>query len=264
MTTADPGDYHYYDYNAVEGKEHGVADMLFLFFTTPVEIRTVDGLERSGLGACILYGPHFPQWFRGTAGELGLYFLYIGRNYDPMPSVPPTRLNRLFRPSDTTRIPSLIEQARRERDEGLLHCDRIAALLVDRLLAFVFGDASDTGAASGSGVISGRQRRALFRMREQVGEDLSYAWTVDDMAEMAGLSPSRFFTVYKQLFGASPMDDLIAERMDRARWLLRNEPISIAVVAERCGFASIYHFSRTFKKRVGSSPTQFRRASVEP
>ena len=113
-------------------------------------------------------------------------------------------------------------------------------------------------------MISGRQRRALFRMREQVGEDLSYAWTVDDMAEMAGLSPSRFFTVYKQLFGASPMDDLIAERMDRARWLLRNEPISIAVVAERCGFASIYHFSRTFKKRVGSSPTQFRRASVEP
>lgn len=63
------------------------------------------------------------------------------------------------------------------------------------------------------------------------------------------------------LFLTSPMDDLISERIDRARWLLRNEPISVTAVAERCGFASIYHFSRTFKKRVGSSPTQFRRTA---
>ncbi len=45
-------------------------------------------------------------------------------------------------------------------------------------------------------------------------------WTVTDMARRAALSRSRFSVVYKQVFGVSPMEDVIAVRLERARHML--------------------------------------------
>jgi AraC-like DNA-binding protein len=45
----------------------------------------------------------------------------------------------------------------------------------------------------------------------------------------------------------------------RACELMHDSTMAIKEVAERCGFAHQFHFSRQFKLSVGASPTEFRR-----
>jgi len=52
---------------------------------------------------------------------------------------------------------------------------------------------------------------------------------------------------------------VIAARIDHARDLLALTPASIGEVAAAAGFSDIYYFSRLFKRRVGVSPSAFRR-----
>ena len=83
-------------------------------------------------------------------------------------------------------------------------------------------------------------------------------WTLEKMAKMAGYSPSRFSAVYKNTYGTSPIGDLIAVRIKNAKLLLRYSTMRISEVADAVGFASLYYFSRHFKKLCGISPSEYR------
>jgi transcriptional regulator GlxA family with amidase domain len=47
-------------------------------------------------------------------------------------------------------------------------------------------------------------------------------------------------------------------RLDRAATLLAHSNYTIAQVAEMCGFANPFHFSRRFKEAFGQSPSEVR------
>ena len=43
-----------------------------------------------------------------------------------------------------------------------------------------------------------------------------------------------------------------------AKQLLSEGQKKISAIAEECGFSSTYHFCRSFKERVGTTPSEFR------
>ena len=49
-------------------------------------------------------------------------------------------------------------------------------------------------------------------------------------------------------------------RVERAAELLNTSEISVGRVAELCGFCDIYHFSKTFRARMGQTPTAYRKS----
>ena len=77
------------------------------------------------------------------------------------------------------------------------------------------------------------------------------------MSQMVDLSRSQFYKYYIDFFGISPMADLQQARIEKAKNLLTNRELQVTEVAERCGYASIHHFSRTFKEHTGLSPLQY-------
>lgn len=83
--------------------------------------------------------------------------------------------------------------------------------------------------------------------------------SLDDLAEVAGLSPSRFAHVFREQIGAPPLQFLDLRRLDRARNLLDRSPVSIGAVAEEIGFEPLY-FSRWFKRHTGMGPRAYRRS----
>lgn len=85
----------------------------------------------------------------------------------------------------------------------------------------------------------------------RLGERISVA----DMAEYAHLSVSRFSAVFRQQFGISPYQYLLRLRLLHARRLLRTNGLSLQQIAESCGFASVPHFSKAFKKAMGYAPS---------
>jgi AraC-like DNA-binding protein len=69
--------------------------------------------------------------------------------------------------------------------------------------------------------ISPKNLIALQITRLAVHQDLQRKWSVPDMARLAGISSARFTQWHRVVFGATPTDDLIRTRVERASWLLK-------------------------------------------
>ncbi len=105
-------------------------------------------------------------------------------------------------------------------------------------------------------IASDRKLRAvLARMR------LHYqrSWTVDELADLSGLSVPQFFRRFRKATGSSPMDWLRRERMNQAKRRLSESRDRIRDIATQVGYGDPFYFSRDFKKLVGLSPRHYRR-----
>ncbi len=78
-----------------------------------------------------------------------------------------------------------------------------------------------------------------------------------DIAASVHLSPSHFRALFKEATGKSPMEMLVALRLERAKELLLHSALSVGQVAEEVGYADLHYFSRLFKRSEGMSPVQY-------
>lgn len=67
---------------------------------------------------------------------------------------------------------------------------------------------------------------------------------------------------YHKAFGVSPKHAIQNTRMMRARALLANTGLTVAEIAHACGFTDRVRFTLEFRKRVGATPSVYRRAAV--
>ncbi|MGE8318641.1 MAG: AraC family transcriptional regulator [Comamonas sp.] len=96
-------------------------------------------------------------------------------------------------------------------------------------------------------------RRAQDFMQAHAHEPLG----VEQLADVAGVSPRSLYAGFKDFLGVSPMQYLRDLRMERARSeLLAGEASNVAAVALRWGFAHLGRFSSEYRQRYGESPSQ--------
>ncbi|MEM7501011.1 MAG: helix-turn-helix transcriptional regulator [Pseudomonadota bacterium] len=81
---------------------------------------------------------------------------------------------------------------------------------------------------------------------------------VEDLAREAALSPSHFAQLFKQTIGMSPMQFVMAYRVEQARKRLAQRDMPMIDIAMSCGFADQAHFSRVFKQLEGEVPSKYR------
>ena len=97
----------------------------------------------------------------------------------------------------------------------------------------------------------------FYTLRKEIIATPQTSRTLEDMAELTGYSVCRFSQIYNQLFGISPINDVIVQRINLAKRLLIMKHYSISDVADMCGFHSLNYFSRCFRKHTGRTPTQY-------
>lgn len=95
-------------------------------------------------------------------------------------------------------------------------------------------------------------RSKIYTMPEEIAN-------VNQLADELEMSRSGFQHTYKKIFGVNVMNDIINERMERAKQLLLSTDLSIKDIAQKCCYASEYSFMRLFKKHFGKTPTEFRK-----
>ncbi len=83
--------------------------------------------------------------------------------------------------------------------------------------------------------------------------------TVDTLAERTCLCPRHFSRLFKQVFDCTPADFVEELRLSEARRRLLGLRTTVESVAESVGFRSSDAFRRAFERRVGVSPSAFRR-----
>lgn len=83
--------------------------------------------------------------------------------------------------------------------------------------------------------------------------------TLAELARDYHVSPSHLSHQFKQITGYAPMEYLQACRLSEAKRELAQGNRSIREIVDLCGFGDESNFSRTFRQRVGVTPTQFRK-----
>lgn len=80
-----------------------------------------------------------------------------------------------------------------------------------------------------------------------------------ELAEIAGISEVYLRRLFQKQFGVSPKQYILDMRIKKAEQFLTTN-MRINDIAEKCGYASVYHFSRSFRQYTGASPTEYRNA----
>jgi AraC-like DNA-binding protein len=119
------------------------------------------------------------------------------------------------------------------------------------------------GGEGGIGWLFALADRQMGAAISAMHEDPAQRWTLQTLAERAGMSRSSFAEKFKQTVGTAPMEYLTRWRMLLAGDRLANTGDSISVVALSLGYESESAFSTAFKRVMGCSPRQYGRRAAD-
>lgn len=109
--------------------------------------------------------------------------------------------------------------------------------------------------AARGGMAFGRLRRT----REHIERELANKISLDELADIAGLSPGHFSRAFKQSVGMPPHRYVLRRRIATAADAIRHTDRPLAEVALSVGFSDQSHFTRVFARELGETPSAFRR-----
>lgn len=104
--------------------------------------------------------------------------------------------------------------------------------------------------------------RHLERIDRYIEDNLEAGFRLQHLAELVGMSRYHFLRCFKRATGISPLQYVLARRVDRAQVLLARGQDSIAEIAYATGFSSQSHLNAMFKRHFGVTPGAFRRRAV--
>ena len=133
--------------------------------------------------------------------------------------------------------------------------------LFDYLLILIVRHVVQSGVVP-TGVLAGLADPRLARALTAMHDAPRKPWTLDALAEIAGMSRTRFADHFRKIVGRTPLDYLTSWRMTMARRLLsRGKPVKL--VAAQVGYSSPAAFSRVFSRMVGQAPRDVDAVPVE-
>jgi len=101
--------------------------------------------------------------------------------------------------------------------------------------------------------------KVFLQLEKRLRENLSHQWSVEEMAATVGMGTTLFNERVKTYTGFTPTNYLINLRISESIKLLRKPEIKLTDIALDTGFYSSQHFSTTFKKLTGYTPSEFRK-----
>lgn len=88
--------------------------------------------------------------------------------------------------------------------------------------------------------------------------------TLDELARLTGLSSKYFCRYFKAIVHRSPIDYLNYYRIECASYFLISSDMTVAEIAQHCGYNDSSFFIKQFKKYKGATPKQYRLQPAHP
>ncbi len=148
----------------------------------------------------------------------------------------------------------LFAETDRVRCGQRLLADRLFEVVVLQLLRWLLDHPQEAGIQPGliTGLSDPRLARVLVAIHEAPGE----SWTLERMANTAGMSRTAFANGFREGVGQTPADYLADWRMALAQQRLR-EGRPVKQLADELGYANPSALSRVFAARIGLSPREW-------
>jgi AraC-like DNA-binding protein len=223
----------------------------------PVDFRVLLSGERRG-GVALLNGG-------GDTMILGGHFAFTGANADILLGAMPA-LAHLREESDKATLRWVLERMRDElldtRPGGALVARHLAHMMLVQALRLYLVEEAGRSVGWLSALADTQMAAAIGAMHADPGA----RWTLQALAERAGMSRSSFAQKFKATVGDSPMDYLTRWRMLLAGDRLANGVQPVSAIALSLGYDSESAFSTAFKRVMGCSPRRYspERAGAAP
>lgn len=104
---------------------------------------------------------------------------------------------------------------------------------------------------------SDRIQSTLMYAKENLGAELS----VEELAEIAHLSPRQFSRIFREETGQSPAKAIEHLRVEAARLMMEEGRYSLDIIARDCGFGDRERMRRSFLRAFGQSPQAIKRVT---
>lgn len=150
-------------------------------------------------------------------------------------------------------IARMMEELREPLPGGQLIIQHIAQMMLVQSLRLHLAQGLNGGVGWLFALAHKQMGAAINALHEAPG----YHWTLQDMAERAGMSRSTFALKFKAMVGKSPMEYLTFWRMQLAGDKLVNSSDPVSVISLALGYESEAAFSTAFKRVIGCSPRQY-------
>ena len=107
-----------------------------------------------------------------------------------------------------------------------------------------------------SGVLMGLSDLRLGKAIEAMHKHPETSWSLEQLAQCAGMSRARFAAYFRQVTGITPFDYLTDWRLGVAQTMLRKGS-SLKLIAAAVGYANATALTRVFTQRLGISPSEW-------
>lgn len=234
-------------------RKDGSGDSLILIFKTPALVELNNNVFHAATGSAVVFSPDFHQHYGADGGEYINHWVHFdaegGEEFFGRIGLP---LNTVIPPSDMAaaeRVLDLLSLESVSESKGTAEStDLLLRLLLTKLADGLERKQEQYSVHSSS----------LKALRAAIYRSPAECRDIECLAQRVSLSPSHFQHLYKQEFGVSCYEDVLAARHAMARYYLRNTALPIARIAELCGYENDVHFIRQFKKRMGITAGEYR------
>lgn len=182
------------------------------------------------------------------------YFKFDESRWNPLlDAMPEFLVIRSEMTPDTGYMDSLINFMSYEADAAQLGADVVINRLSDVLFIHVVRTYIDQYKPE-AGFIAALADSKLAKCLDAFHKHPGQNWSVESLANKAGMSRSAFSEYFHHVTGQTPMQYVQQWRMQKAYDLLTTTEQSTQQIAEQCGYQSEASFSKTFKKLFAKGP----------
>lgn len=125
-------------------------------------------------------------------------------------------------------------------------------------LAFYTDEAHTLSTSSFAKINLQTNSRRVQKVQQYINDHYQDEIHLDNMAEIAGMTPTSFSRFFRQRTGKRLSDYIIDIRLGYAARMLIDTTMSVAEICYNCGFNNLSNFNRIFKRKKSCSPTEFR------
>lgn len=246
------GSYYQPDVN----RPHGYHWHQFLFCTEESGILELDGKKTTLNAGQILFLPkNTPHRYYPIKERWGVNWVTFEGSYCDcvLETLNMTSPIIITAPSES-KLDKLFEKMYRANETDFLYCDYTCSGLIYDLIIEFHRYISPSASSERSRIIS-----LLLPALRYMHDNFSTDFSMVELSNMIDVTPEHFSRIFKKAMDSTPIEFLTNIRISEAKHLLEQTDYSVSEIASKTGFNDANYFCTVFRKKSGSSPSEYRK-----
>ena len=136
--------------------------------------------------------------------------------------------------------------------------EQLIKTYMEQLLIFMIRSITRAGAPTVFPSKESMEDHLVREAKRLIREHMGVGFRVGELCHTLGYSKSYLSRLFREQTGETLAAYAVKKRIDEAKRLIREGQLNFAEISDILGFDNPQYFSRTFKRLVGMTPTEFR------